>query len=73
MLGYPEDCWSPTRDGAAPLGTEPSGGGSLHCSQIGKTGLCEALPKVTQNSLLRNTFLLKFVHDNSLVLSSLKD
>lgn len=39
------------RDGAAPVGTAPSGPGAgatwwrfLHCSEIGKTGLCGALP-----------------------------
>lgn len=55
---------------------EPPGGGSPHCSHMGKTGLCEALPRLTENTLLRNSFLLKFVYENSfnsLVLSSLKD
>lgn len=87
MPGYPQvipgllerSAAEPGMDGAAPVGTaplEPPRGGSGHCSQVGKTGVWEALPKLTENTLLRKTFLLKFVHENalnSLDLSSLKE
>lgn len=48
ILGAPR---TGARAGAAPVelrlrgrAPEPPGGGFLHCSEIGKTGLCEALP-----------------------------
>lgn len=65
--GLSRDCWSAAQPelGTEPLPwerrvrgrtLEPPGGGSPHCSKIGKTGLGATLPKLSESSLLRNTF-----------------